>query len=112
KTKKRRGEQSAAPPGAAPPPGGGKGAGFTTAHLGVELQADDAAGRYKVTHVYEEGPADKDWVKVSAGDYLIAINGKPVKVGDNYWEMLNHRLNRKVEVTFNNKPSEDGAWKN
>src|SRR4030095_8488580 len=39
------------------------------------------------------------------------INGKPVKAGDNYWEILNHRLNRKVEVTFNNKPSEDGAWK-
>jgi tricorn protease len=105
------GELNASHTGAAPPPRGREGGGVSTAHLGVELQADDAAGRYKVTHVYEEGPADKDWVKVSNGDYLIAINGKPVKAGDNYWEMLNHRLNRKVEVTFNNKPSEDGAWK-
>ena len=105
------GELNASHTGAAPPPRGREGGGVSTAHLGVELQADDAAGRYKVTHVYEEGPADKDWVKVSSGDYLIAINGKPVKVGDNYWQMLNHRLNRKVEVTFNNKPSEDGAWK-
>jgi len=105
------GELNASHTGAAPPPRGREGGGVTTAHLGVELEADDAAGRYKVTHVYEEGPADKDWVKVSNGDYLIAINGKPVKAGDNYWEMLNHRLNRKVEVTFNNKPSEDGAWK-
>ena len=24
--------------------------------------------------------------------------------------MLNNRLNRKIEVTFNNKPSEEGAW--
>ncbi len=69
------------------------------------------AGRYRVTHVYEDGPADKDWVKVKAGDYLIAIDGKPVKAGDNYWQLLNNRLNRKVEVTFNNKPSEEGAWK-
>jgi tricorn protease len=106
------GELNASHTGAAPPPRGREGGGgVSTAHLGVELQADDAAGRYKVTHVYEEGPADKDWVKVSAGDYLIAINGKPVKAGDNYWEILNHRLNRKVEVTFNNKPSDDGAWK-
>jgi tricorn protease len=105
------GELNASHTGAAPPPRGREGAGVSTAHLGVELQADDAAGRYKVTHVYEEGPADKDWVKVSDGDYLIAINGRQVKAGDNYWEMLNHRLNRKVEVTFNNKPSEDGAWK-
>jgi len=105
------GELNASHTGAAGPPRGREGGGVTTAHLGVELEADDAAGRYKVTHVYEEGPADKDWVKVSNGDYLIAINGKPVKAGDNYWEMLNHRLNRKVEVSFNSKPSEDGAWK-
>ena len=105
------GELNASHTGAAPPPRGREGGGVTTAHLGVELQADDAAGRYRVTHVYEEGPADKDWVKVSAGDYLIAINGKPVKAGDNYWQMLNYRLNPKVEVTFNDKPSEDGAWK-
>ena len=104
------GELNASHTGAAPPPRGREGAGVSTAHLGIELQ-DDAAGRYKVTHVYEDGPSDKDWVKVNVGDYLIAINGKPVKTGDNYWQMLNHRLNRKVEVTFNNKPSEDGAWK-
>jgi tricorn protease len=107
------GELNASHTGAAGPPRGREGGGgVSTAHLGFELEADDAAGRYKVTHVYEEGPADKDWVKVSAGDYLIAIDGKPVKAGDNYWEMLNHRLNRKVEVTLNNKPSEEGAWKN
>jgi tricorn protease len=106
------GELNASHTGAAGPPRGREGGGVSTSHLGFELEADDAAGRYKVTHVYEEGPADKDWVKASVGDYLIAINGKPVKAGDNYWEMLNHRLNRKLEVTLNNKPSEEGAWKN
>ncbi len=97
--------------------GGASGAGsnegrVATGHLGVELESDEAAGRYRVTHVYADGPADKDWVKVSAGDYLLAINGKPVKAGDNYWPLLNstNRLNRKVAVTLNNKPSEDGAW--
>jgi tricorn protease len=104
------GELNASHTGAAPGPGSRAG-GVSTGHLGLELEADAAAGRYRVTHVYEAGPADKDWVKVSAGDYLIAINGKPVKAGDDYWELLNHRLNRKVEVTFNNKPSEEGAWK-
>ncbi len=67
-------------------------------------------GRYKVTYIYEDGPADKDWVKVKVGDYLLAINGKPVKAGDEYWEILNDRLNRKVTATFNSKPAEDGAW--
>ena len=31
------------------------------------------------THVYEDGPADKDWIKVEAGNYLIAIDGKPAQ---------------------------------
>jgi tricorn protease len=82
----------------------------STGHLGVELTPDEK-GRYRVTHIYENGPSDKDWVKVSVGDYLIAINGKPVKSGDDYWPLLNYRLNRKVEVSFNSTPAEQGAWK-
>jgi tricorn protease len=104
------GELNASHTGAAPPPGGRTG-GAATGNLGLELEADAASGRYRVAHIYEGGPADKDWVKVSKGDYLIAVGGKPVKAGDNYWQILNDRLNRKVEVTFNNKPAEEGAWR-
>ena len=104
------GELNASHTGAAPPPGGRAG-GVSTGHLGIELEPDNAAGRYRVTCIYEEGPADKDWVKVNVGDYLIAINGKQVKAGDEYWQLLNYRLNRKVEVTFNKKPGEEGAWR-
>lgn len=106
------GELNASHTGAAPPPGGGRDAGaVSTAHLGMELEPDAAAGRYRVTYIYEDGPADKDWVKVKVGDYLLAVDGKPVKAGDEYWSMLNYRLNRKVAVTFNDKPSEEGAWR-
>ena len=104
------GELNASHTGAAPPPRGPGGGGVATSHLGVELEPDSAAGRYRVTHVYEDGPADKDWVRVKVGDYLLAIEGKPVKAGDEYWQLLNQRLNRKVNVTFNSKPAEDGAW--
>jgi tricorn protease len=104
------GELNASHTGAAPPPRGAA-SGVSTGNLGVELESDSAAGRYRVTHVYEDGPADKDWVRVSVGDYLIAINGKPVRAGDNYWQLLNNRLNRKSEVSFNNKPGEEGSWR-
>ena len=104
------GELNASHTGAAPPPRGAGGGGVATAHLGLELEPDNAAGRYRVSYIYDDGPADKDWVRVKVGDYLLAINGKPVKAGDDYWQLLNNRLNRKVEVTFNNKPAEDGAW--
>jgi tricorn protease len=105
------GELNASHTGSAPPPGGRATGGVSTGNLGVELEPDSAAGRYKVTYIYEDGPADKDWVKVKVGDYLIAIGGKEVKAGDEYWQSLNDRLNRKVEVTFNSKPSNEGAWK-
>ncbi|HKZ03312.1 MAG TPA: S41 family peptidase, partial [Pyrinomonadaceae bacterium] len=104
------GELNASHTGAAPP-FRGPGAGVSTGHLGIELEPDIAAGRYRVTHIYEDGPADKDWVKVNVGDYLIAINGKPVRAGDEYWQLLNNRLNRKSEVSFNNKPAEEGSWR-
>ena len=104
------GELNASHTGAAPPPRGLRGEGVSTGHLGLELEPDKAAGRYRVSYIYEDGPADKDWVHVKVGDYLLAIDGKQVKAGDEYWQLLNNRLNRKVTVTFNNKPSEDGAW--
>jgi tricorn protease len=104
------GELNASHTGAAPPPAGASGGGGLRPAPRRRTRTRRAAGRYRVTYIYEDGPADKDWVKVSVGDYLIAIDGKPVKAGDEYWELLNDRLNRKVEVTFNSKPSEDGAW--
>jgi tricorn protease len=81
-----------------------------TRHLGIDLLADPTSGHYQVKHVYEDGPADKDWVKVEKGNYLIAIDGKPVKAGDDYNAFLGRRLNRKVELKFNSKPTPDGAW--
>jgi len=104
------GELNASHTGAAPPPSGREPGSVSTGHLGLEL-SPDSSGRYRVSHVYEDGPADKDWVRVAAGDYLIAIDGKPVRSGEDYWPLLNHRLNKKVSVTFNNKPSEEGAWR-
>ncbi len=105
------GELNASHTGAAAGQGGNREGNISTVHLGVDLEADEQAGRYRVAHVYEDGPSDKDWVKVKTGDFLISINGKPVKSGDNYWAILNNtRLNRKVVATFNNKPSEEGAW--
>ena len=104
------GELNASHTGAAPPPRGPGGGGVATSNLGLELEPDTAAGRYRVAYIYDDGPADKDWVRVKVGDYLLAIDGKPVKAGDEYWQLLNQRLNRKVNVTFNSKPADDGAW--
>ena len=89
----------------------GESTGAPTRHLGIDLDPDDASGRYKVGHVYEEGPLDKDWFKVEKGNFLIAIDGKPVKSSDDVTAFLGRRLNRKVELTLNSKPEEAGSWK-
>jgi tricorn protease len=108
------GELNASHTGAAAGRGGrgeaGEASQVATRHLGLDLQADATSGRYKVTHVYEDGPADKDWIKIERGNYLIAIDGKPVKAGDDYTAFLGRRLNRKVELTLNNKPAPEGSW--
>jgi tricorn protease len=111
------GELNASHTGAAAGGGGGgrgaagNGGNIQTGHLGFELVPDDAIGRYKVDHVYEEGPADKDWVKITKGNYILAFNGKPIRAGDDYFEMINRRLNRKIELTVNDKPTAEGSWK-
>ncbi len=82
-----------------------------TVHLGIDLVPDAESGRFQVAHVFEEGPADKDWIKISAGDYLLAIDGESIDSDDSLWRRLtNRRLNRKVKLTLNSKPEDEGSW--
>ncbi|MDX2038857.1 MAG: S41 family peptidase [Isosphaeraceae bacterium] len=98
------GGRSSSDPNAAPP--------VQTLHLGFDVEPDAASGRYRVAHVYADTPLDKDWIKISKGDYLISLDGKSVKSGDNLWKLLtNRRLNKKLKVMINSKPTEEGAWK-
>ncbi len=80
-----------------------------THYPGFDLVAD-SSGYYKVTHIYRKGPADHDYVKVSSGNYIVAVNGRELKTSDNYWKMFNLLPGRKFEFTVNSKPSMDGAW--
>jgi tricorn protease len=80
-----------------------------TRYPGFEIEPD-ASGFYKVTHVYKNGPADQDYVKVKAGDFILAVNGAALKSGDNYWRHYNLAPGRKLEFTVNSKPSAEGAW--
>lgn len=69
---------------------------YTTRQLGLELAAAD--GRYRIEHIYRNGPADREWLGLSVGDYVLAIDGVELEAGDNYWEVLNHALNEYVPV--------------
>ncbi len=78
---------------------------YTTRYLGLELEPEN--GKYRVTHVYRDGPADKDWIDISNGDYVLAIAGQDVKAGDDYWKILSQTDNEYVPVKVSKTP--DGA---
>jgi tricorn protease len=88
---------------------GGAGGGTTTRYPGFELEPD-SSGYYKVSYIYKDGPADRDFVKIKAGDFILAINDAPLKSGDNYWRHYNLAPGRKFTFTVNSKPAADGAW--
>jgi len=63
-----------------------------------------------VTHVYRKGPADKDYVKVKPGDYVLAVDGRELKATDNPWKVFTAAPGTRIEFTVNSKPAADGAW--
>jgi tricorn protease len=89
--------------------GGRQSPGDQTRYPGFELEPD-ANGYYKVAHVYKRGPADREGVKLRAGDFILAIDGQPLKAGDNYWKYYTLAPGTKLELTVNDKPQKDGAW--
>jgi tricorn protease len=101
------GELNASHTGVSGPPTRAMPRAYTTRFLGFELEP--ANGRYRVSHVYRDGPADKEWIDLAVGDYVLAIDGKELKAGDNYWKSLSETLNEYVPVRVAKSPNGDGA---
>jgi tricorn protease len=80
-----------------------------TRYPGFDL-VPDSSGYYKVSHIYRKGPADHDYVRISSGNYVVAVNGRELKTPENYWKMFNLLPGRKFDLTVNSKPQMDGAW--
>ena len=76
---------------------------------GFELEPD-SSGYYKVSYLYKDGPADKDYVQISAGNYILAVDGHALKAGDNYWKYFTAVQGEKIQFLVNSKPSTEGAW--
>ena len=91
---------------------GGRGGGAgrpQTRHPGFDV-VSDASGFYKVGHVYKDGPADKDFLKIKEGHYLIAVGDRDLKTSDNYWRFFTLAPGTKFHFTINDKPVKEGAW--
>jgi tricorn protease len=88
-----------------------------TGWLGADLVADQNSQYYKFQTIY--GPTELNMSltaplvrpdkNVKEGDYLIAINGKEVRVPDDYNKLLQIIDSQKVTITVNSKPSLQGS---
>jgi tricorn protease len=76
---------------------------YTTRQPGFDLEAD--AGAYRISRIVRKGPADKEWLNLKVGDYVLAIDGRPIKAGDNYWALLNDPLNEYVTFKVASTPA-------
>jgi tricorn protease len=75
---------------------------YQTRFLGFELEP--ANGRYRISHIYRDGPADREWITLAVGEYVLAIDGQDVKAGDNYWKILSATVNEYVPVRVAKTP--------
>ena len=70
----------------------------------------DASGFYKVGHIYKNGPADHDYLKIKPGNFLVSVDGNDLKTSENYWQHFTIAAGTKFHFMVNDKPARDGAW--
>jgi tricorn protease len=79
-----------------------------TRYPGFDVVAD-SSGYYRVGHIYETGPADRDYLNIREGHYIIALNGEPLRTSDSYWQRFTITSGTKFHFLINDTPSADGA---
>jgi tricorn protease len=69
----------------------------------------DPSGYYRVGHIYRTGPADHEYLNIREGNYIIALNGEPLRTSDNYWQRFTVTSGSKFHFLINDTPAETGA---
>jgi len=85
--------------------------------LGAELTADDAAGRYRISKIYQgqnwnpslRSPLTEQGIDIKEGDYLISIDGRDVTTALNPYVYLENKAGKTVGITVNSTASAAGA---
>ena len=85
--------------------------------LGVDYELDSATGKYRIKKIYPgenwdpelRSPLTEPGINVKEGDYLVAVNGRPLRAPQDPNELMVNLANETVTLTVNSKPSDDGA---
>jgi tricorn protease len=85
--------------------------------LGADLEPDAKSGMYRLTKIFPgenwngnlRSPLTEPGVMVKEGDYLLAVNGRPLRVPQNPYELFINTVNQTTTLSINSRPSEQGA---
>ncbi|MCP4248611.1 MAG: protease, partial [bacterium] len=85
--------------------------------LGAEFQAEAGADYYRISRIIpgtpgdpgERSPFDEPGCPIKTGHYLIAIDGEPITTADNVYARLLDKADKVVKVTYNERPTGEGA---
>ncbi len=80
-----------------------------TRYPGFDLVAD-GSGFFKVGHVYKDGPADRDYLKIKTGQYVMSVDGHDLRTSESYWRHFTLAAGTKFHFMVNDKPVKEGAW--
>lgn len=82
-----------------------------------ELVRDGDIAAYRIAKIYEGAPWDSDargplsqpGVDVKVGDFLLAVDGMPVRTDRDPWAALTGKAGRVVTLTVSDRPTLDGS---
>lgn len=83
--------------------------------LGADYEVDKSYYRFAKTYLGEswnpdlKAPLREPGINVSAGDYLLEVNGQAVTSSTNLYTYFEATANRQIKIRVNNKPSLEGS---
>jgi tricorn protease len=100
--------------------GGGdvrRGKSVGTGMLGADLRYDPTTGFWEIQKIYRGDYPMADWssplaradLRIKPGQWLVAIDGKPLVQGEDYLRRLANRAGQEVELSINDSPKLEGA---
>jgi len=85
--------------------------------LGVDFELDSASALYRFKKIYPgenwnpqtRSPLTEPGIAVREGDYLLAVNGRPLHAPQNPYELFVNTANETTAITVNSRPDAEGA---
>lgn len=101
------GELEASHAEVSPAPGGVRSQ--STAHLGLTFDYSHSGPGIKVLDVPRNMPGSFPRTRIGKGEFILAVNGRDVRLDQQFWRLMNEQVGREVTLTVNNTPTKNGA---